>query len=75
MSKKRKQKQPTVSDRLREAIRASSKSPYRIAADTGVDKGVLSRFLRKERGITNATMDTLCQYLHLELRESKQKGA
>jgi len=71
---KRKDRQPAVSEQLRQAIRASGKSVYKIASETGVTNGQLSRFLRGERGITSGTMDALCAYLGLELRQAKRKG-
>ena len=62
------------SDQLREAIRRSGQSLLGIAQATGVDDGILSRFMRNERGLTTRSIDKLCQYFGLELRESKQKG-
>ena len=63
-----------VSEQLREAMDGSGQSLCQIAGGCGVDDGVLSRFMRDERGLTTKTLDRLCEYLNLELRESKQKG-
>jgi transcriptional regulator with XRE-family HTH domain len=63
-----------VSDQLREAIDDSGEKLCQIARGCGVDDGVLSRFMRDERGLTTKTLDRLCEYLNLELRESKRKG-
>jgi transcriptional regulator with XRE-family HTH domain len=66
-----------VSEQLREAMDKSQKSGEslcQMADGCGVDDGVLSRFMRGERGLTTKTLDRLCEYLNLELRESKRKG-
>ena len=63
-----------VSDQLREAIRDSGESLCQIASGSGVNDGILSRFMRGLRGLTSKSMDRLCEYLNLELRESKRKG-
>ena len=64
-----------LSEQLRRAIRDSEESLCHIARQCSVDDGALSRFMRKERGLTLKTVDALCKYLRLELRESKRKGA
>ena len=53
---------------LREAIRRDGRTAYRLAADSGVDKGALSRFLAGKRDMTLATADRLCRVLGLVLR-------
>ena len=63
-----------VSERLRLAIQRSGQSLCQIAHGCGVDDGVLSRFVRGKRGLTTKSVDRLCAYLGLELRESKRKG-
>ena len=63
-----------VSEQLRQAIRRRGESLLHIAGQTGVDDGSLSRFMRAQRGLTTKSVDRLCKYLSLELRESKQKG-
>ena len=64
----------TVSRQLRDAIRRSGQSLCQLGARCKVNDAQLSRFMRGERGLTTATVDRLCAYLGLELRESKQKG-
>ena len=64
----------TVSGQLRQAIRDSGLSLCQLAKATEVDDGILSRFMRRERGLTTKTLDRLCKHLGLELRESKRKG-
>lgn len=47
------------SEQLREAIRASEISLKELARRTGVDDGVLSRFMRGERSLTLDSVDKL----------------
>jgi len=60
---------------LREAIKASGVSRYRIGKDLGISEALLSRFMSGQRGLSLAVLDPLCGYLGLELRKSKRKGA
>ena len=64
----------TISEQLRRAIRARGQSLCQIAEGCGIDDARLSRFMRGQRGMTTKTLDRLCAYLRLELRESKRKG-
>lgn len=68
----------TFSEQLRMAIRESPKSLYQIGEESGVSRGVLSRFLAGERGITTDTLDRLAGVLNLQVvilkKEPKGKG-
>ena len=55
-----------VSEALKQAIRASGKTPYQIAQDAGISEAVLSRFLTGERDIRMATADKLAEALVLK---------
>jgi plasmid maintenance system antidote protein VapI len=57
----------TIIDQLQKAIAASGETEYAIAKASGVDTGVLSRFVRGERSITLATAAKLCSHLGLRL--------
>ncbi len=57
----------SLSDALRQAVRASDKSMYEIAKDAGVSQIVLSRFVSGERDIRMATADKLAGVLSLKL--------
>lgn len=58
----------TISEQLREAIRNSGLSVYRIAKDSGVPQQTLQRFMTHERDIRMAqTADRLATYFKLEL--------
>lgn len=63
----------TVSQQLRKAIAASRQSLRAIARETGLDIGVLSRFVRQERGISDETLSVLCKHLGLELRSIRRQ--
>jgi transcriptional regulator with XRE-family HTH domain len=57
----------SLSSALRQAIRGSDRSVYRIAMDAGVSQIVISRFLSGERDIRMATADKLAETLGLKL--------
>ena len=56
------------------AIKKSGCSRYKISCDTGVDASVLHRIVNGG-SCSIQTVDTLCEYLSLELRpKTKRKG-
>lgn len=55
-------------DQLRAAITSSGMSLYSLAQATGVDRGILGRFVRGERTMTVANAAKVTSYLRLELR-------
>jgi transcriptional regulator with XRE-family HTH domain len=57
----------SLGEQVRRAVRDSGQSQYRIAKETGVDKGALSRFMSGERGLTTDTLDRLVEHLGLTL--------
>jgi hypothetical protein len=57
----------SLSKALRDAVRQSKESRYRISIDSGVDHAVLRRFMTKERDITLQTAEKLAAYFKLEL--------
>jgi plasmid maintenance system antidote protein VapI len=63
----RRKKPTTLSEQLRERIAASRLSPYELAAASGVDRSVLSRFLTGKRSLTLDTVDKLAAVLNLRL--------
>jgi hypothetical protein len=56
----------TIIEQLRKAIEENG-SEYAVSQATGVDTGVLSRFMRDERGISLKTAAKLCEHLGLML--------
>jgi len=61
-----------IQEQLRQAIEESPVTQYRLAKVSGIDKGILSRFIRGERTITLATAARLAEALDLELRPARQ---
>ena len=57
----------TFSDELRDQIDRSGLTAYALGQSAGVDPGVISRFMREERGLTTATIDRLARALGLHL--------
>lgn len=57
---------------MRNAVKDSGLTIYRLAKDSGVSQPVLSRFLNGKRGITLATAAKLANVLSLELRPKKK---
>jgi transcriptional regulator with XRE-family HTH domain len=66
---------PTFSGQLREAIEAGPKTRYQIAKETGLDEGLLSRFVHGKSGLSVSSIDKLCECLGLELRPFERTRA
>jgi transcriptional regulator with XRE-family HTH domain len=64
---RRKQIPQSLSEQLREVVRAARPSLHELAEETGVDRSVLSRFLAGRRTITLETADRLAAALKLRL--------
>ena len=54
-------------DEIRDAIDASGKTRYRIAQESGVAESILSRLMSGERGLSIDALETLADYLGLEI--------
>jgi transcriptional regulator with XRE-family HTH domain len=65
-------KRPDIEQQLRQAIEESPLSQYELAKVSGVNKGILSRFVRGERTITLSTAARLAEALDLDLRPARQ---
>lgn len=65
-------KTPKFSEQLRQAIDTAPVTRYRIAADTGINEAVLSRFVNSKVGLSMETVDVLCDYLGLKLVAEKK---
>lgn len=63
----------TFSKQLRQFISGRPESLAQIGRATGVSHAALSRFLRGKRGLSTKTLDRLCEYLRLELRQSGRR--
>jgi len=64
----------SLSETLKQAVKATGLSLYRVGLDSGVPDEVLGRWLKGERGITLASADKLADYFGLELTPRKAKG-
>ena len=68
----RKKARPLVSEALRQAIRDSGFSLYRVAKGAGVGYSSLHRFMSGERAVSLDVFDRLCASLGLELRPANR---
>jgi hypothetical protein len=68
-----KYRQENVVEQLRESIRSCTRSEYMVAKRAGVDPSVLSRFLRRERGISFVTAAKLCAGMGLKLERAAER--
>ena len=66
-------KRADIEDQLRRAVEESDMSLVQLAERSGVNKGILSRFLRRERSMTLGTAARLAEVLGLELRCKKSR--
>ncbi len=56
-----------ILDAICAAIEASDRTRYRIAKDTGISQPQLSRLMSGERGLSIDALETLADYLGLEI--------
>ncbi len=61
-------------DEIRDAIEASGKTRYRIAHESGIAESVLSRLMSGERGLSIDALETLADYLGLEITIRPKQG-
>jgi transcriptional regulator with XRE-family HTH domain len=54
-------------DAMRRAVETSGKTRYRIAKESGVSAGQLSRLVSGERGMTVDTLERLAKHLGLQI--------
>ena len=63
----KRKKQATLTDQLREIIRASGQTEYRLAKELGCHQSALGRFMSGERGVSAKLLDRLGELLGLEI--------
>jgi hypothetical protein len=56
-----------LSDQIREAIRQSGQSIYRVALSTKVEEKSLRRFMRRETGLSMKALDRLAAYFNMNV--------
>jgi transcriptional regulator with XRE-family HTH domain len=62
------ERMPTVTEQLRQALKACGRTMYEVEELTGVSRSVLSRFLSGDTSIGGDNLDKLATFLDLELR-------
>ena len=63
-------KKPTrekLTDQVRQAIEDCDETRYAICKATGLDNATLCRFVSGERGLSMEALDTLAEYLELDI--------
>ena len=65
-------KTPNIEEQLRDAIRNSGLSRYRLSKLTGVSDGLLANFVNCKRSVTMTTAAKLAEALGLELTPAKR---
>ena len=64
----------TLAKQLRQAIEQSGRTRYRISQESGISQAVLSRFVNRQRELSLANVDVLCEALGLRVvLEAKDK--
>lgn len=54
-------------EQVKQALEASGKTRYRVAKESGISQGQLSRLVSGERGLTVDTLEKLADCLGLEI--------
>ena len=65
-----------ILDEIREAIKASDKSRYRLSKETSIPESQLSRLMTGEKGLSFDALERLVDALELEIviqKKSKRK--
>jgi transcriptional regulator with XRE-family HTH domain len=65
---KRKPERTTLPDGLRQALTNSGKTSYQLMAETGVNHGVILRFMKGERDIRLETAEKLAAAVGLTVK-------
>lgn len=65
-----------MDDAIREAIKRSGQTQYRIAKETGIAQSALSRLASGERGLSTDAIERIAEYLGMEIviRPKRRKG-
>ena len=63
-----------LSDQIRKAIETSGMTRYRLACESGVDQGALSRFVHGKVGLSLAALDRIGLVLRLRIVDERKDG-
>ena len=66
---------PKISDQLRDIIRDCELSRYEISKQTSIEQSALTRFMSGERGLSMTALDTLAEYLELDIVSRRKRPA
>jgi DNA transposition AAA+ family ATPase len=66
-------KRVKLTDQLRQAIENCGKSRYQISRDAGIDQATLSRFMHGKGGLSMPILDTLGDYLELNIAVRRRR--
>ena len=58
-----------LADQLRQIVRDSGLSMYKICKDTGMPQSTLQAFMASERDLTLRRADVLCDYFKVRLKK------
>jgi predicted transcriptional regulator len=61
------------SEQLRQAVRTSKLTRYRISQLTGIEESTLCKFIQGERGLSLVSIDRLMDALNLEIKSQRRK--
>lgn len=74
MDNKPRRRKVDLAETIRREILDSGSTPSSIAADAGVDRGQMSRFVTEKRGLNLTSASRLCEVLGLELRPVRRRA-
>jgi transcriptional regulator with XRE-family HTH domain len=62
-----------IYDEIREAIKASEKSRYRLSQETGISQGQLSEFMAGTKGLSVESLELLAECLEVAITTKRLK--
>jgi predicted transcriptional regulator len=63
----------SFSEQLRQAVRDSKMTRYRISCLSGIAESTLCKFIQGDRGLSLASIDRLMDVLNLEIKRRHRK--
>jgi DNA transposition AAA+ family ATPase len=62
-------------DQIRQAVKDSGITRYRIYKETGIDQATLSRFVAGKQGLSTKSLVALARFLNLTIAKLEQKSS